>query len=87
MTLIQKCKSCDAPIFWMVHPNTRKPMPIDAVPIPTGNIIINPLAGTYGLLKKGETTGAARYVSHFTTCPAGGFYRGRQKSGIQVTEQ
>lgn len=67
------CSSCSAPITWAQTEN-GKPMPVDAVPVPNGNIELQlpndprdpPVAH---VLRKGETRPAPLYVSHFSTCP------------------
>lgn len=76
------CGSCDAEIVW-VHTTTGRTMPIDAVPVEDGNVVL-----TGRMTKSGSGSGVirpevrvdtqytldfglgeTRYVAHFTTCP------------------
>lgn len=64
-----RCTSCGALIIWAVTKN-GKPMPVDAVSAPTGNIALVPDPDpreppTAQYLK----TPGVRYLSHFATCP------------------
>lgn len=51
-------------------------MPLDAEPVPDGNIWLDH-EGFARYLKKGEVPpeGALRYVSHFSSCPFGPSFR------------
>lgn len=63
------CGSCNAPVIW-VRTSTGKRMPVDAAPVPNGNIILNGGQAVY--TQAGCTIGAPDgklYVSHFATCP------------------
>ena len=67
------CRSCDAPIFWAVT-TTGKTMPVDAEPVPDGNVVLVEQEGDWTqpmvrVLGKDESTDEDRYVSHFVTCP------------------
>lgn len=57
------CKSCGAPIVWMVIESTKKPHPFNAKPIngwqPTGLMMKSAMVVSPGQY----------YVSHFATCP------------------
>ncbi len=68
-----QCRSCHAPILWLVNESTQKPAPIDAVPTPDGNILVNG-NGTYRVLKASERDDPpegsyTRHTNHFQTCP------------------
>lgn len=73
------CRSCGAWILW-TRTAMGKDMPIDAVPVPDGNIILTP-AGIAIYDKKPDQVGlpgiddSPRYVSHFVTCPDAGKWR------------
>ena len=62
------CRSCGAKIIW-VKTEKGKDMPIDAEPVPDGNIVMS--TGKAHVVKKDETflTGTKFYKSHFATCP------------------
>lgn len=73
---IEACRSCDAPIIWAGSVATGKPMPVDAVPTPDGNVELRRVgfqramavvhaAGT-GLF---PATDQPLRKSHFATCP------------------
>lgn len=72
--MISLCKSCRAPIRFALVGLSR--MPIDADPIPLGNIAIKCTAyGLSGEILTGLFLEAARrdgddlHISHFATCP------------------
>lgn len=65
------CSSCGARIFW-AHTIAGKAMPIDADPVDTGNVLIDPDGKAIVLGKPQHTPnllGENRYTSHFATCP------------------
>lgn len=65
------CRSCKAPIRWAVTGRGKK-MPMDAEPTPAGNFILAPGdPPTALLIHDGDMVakGAARFTSHFATCP------------------
>lgn len=69
------CRACDAPITWAVNDGTGKAIPLDAEPVPAGNIVDTGQRLADGrllmrILKGAEEApaGATRYVSHFATC-------------------
>jgi hypothetical protein len=69
---VSRCKSCARPIRWVKAKATNKMMPLDAVPVETGNIVvIDDLAVVFA--DAGELWEMYphhdRYVSHFATCP------------------
>lgn len=69
------CRSCGAEIFWAETAGGKR-MPVDADPVPDGNVIVEDRPGD-GLratvLEPGalmlDDPGLPRYVSHFATCP------------------
>lgn len=63
---IDHCKSCKAPIRW-VHTANGKRMPLNADPVPDGNITIRD-----GIAHTGQPElfdDKERFTSHFVTCP------------------
>lgn len=66
-----KCQTCQAPIEWAKSAATGKAMPLDAEPVPDGNIVINS-RGEAVVLKKGEEAKllpeTPRFRSHYSTC-------------------
>lgn len=87
-----KCVSCTAEIFFTLDVNTGRKCPIDAEPVPAGNIRIfdgNPphsqvVGATVDLFD--TTDDGVRYVSHFVTCPNAPDWRkhGRPMSAEQL---
>jgi hypothetical protein len=77
------CKSCKADIIWAINESSMRWMPLDAVPVQTGNIEIvgttvergakQPLARVVDF----SSTAAPRYVAHHATCPDAASYRRR----------
>lgn len=68
MTAQSVCSSCGAPILWR-RTTTNRPIPLDAEPVPNGNIILQP-EGRITVLGPLDVLSSAlpRYVSHFATC-------------------
>jgi len=71
-----QCRTCRAPIRWVRMRKSGKNNPLDATPVPNGNIVIvgrHPGDGkeeACGLGEVPDPPGAVpRYVSHFSTCP------------------
>lgn len=68
------CRSCGAPIWWAAMESSGRPAPIDAEPVPHGNILLSVRRGSGELvarvIKSDERVepGRNRYVSHFSTC-------------------
>lgn len=74
------CRSCGAPIVWVVvRPGGRR-MPVDAEPGPDGTVVIDS-DGTMARVLSGAALVGARvdgtplYLSHFATCPQAGEWR------------
>lgn len=75
-----RCSSCQAPIIWSVTETGRK-CPIDADPVPDGNLILvkqligPPLMKVFN--EKTHPNWPRRYVSHFATCAHAAEHRRR----------
>ena len=72
-TPTDKCRSCKAPILWLVNTSTQRAAPIDAEPSPAGNILVLD-ERTYRVLRPVELGNpeigqGRRHTSHFQTCP------------------
>lgn len=69
-----KCRSCGAAIIWVKTPKGSS-MPLDALPNPRGNIVLDGdgCTGPAKPLEQAETR--TRYMSHFATCPFAGSHR------------
>lgn len=73
-TLPSECRSCKDPIVWVEWPKTGKRMPIDALPVPDGDVVVTHRKSENKLIAEKfhparHEKGRKRYVSHFTTCP------------------
>ena len=68
------CRSCGQAIRW-VQTEKGRPMPLDFMPTPDGNVTIETNESGRGPVVKvwGDPTaipaGRQRFVSHFVTCP------------------
>lgn len=79
------CRSCGAPIAWVITVKGRR-MPLDPDPVEDGNVWIMRVEGAQ--LVAGVSLNAEgvpplvreRYVSHFVTCPNADQHRKRGKS-------
>ncbi|MGH7743390.1 MAG: hypothetical protein ACREQ5_01015 [Candidatus Dormibacteria bacterium] len=74
-----ECSSCHARIVGCLTVN-GKWMPVDAVPVEGGNLVLVDGAGALPgvrVLRKGEVVEGPRYVSHFSTCPQANIHRKR----------
>lgn len=80
MPEITPCRSCKAPIMWVHHSRTGSIMPLDAEPVPDGNItLVDGLAHVHnGELFEEMMPEGPRYRSHFVTCPDAATYRKRK---------
>ena len=68
---MSRCASCAAPLRWE-RTETGKHIPLDAEPVPDGNIYI--MHGVAFVIPTQPEIGDAepegpRFVSHFATCP------------------
>lgn len=72
------CKSCHARVIW-VKTSKGKAMPIDAVPVENGNIVLEVKIETgepIALYVDRKYGGAGPfYTSHFATCPNAAHHR------------
>lgn len=72
---VTQCRSCKAAVVWAAT-EADKAMPVDAEPREDGNIVLDfideqarPRARYLVDGQLSLDVGAARYVSHFVTCP------------------
>lgn len=72
MAKTSACRSCGAPIYWLKHETTRKLAPIDEMPSPHGNCLVNLQDSTYRLALGQAGT---LYTNHFATCPQASQHR------------
>lgn len=75
------CKSCSDPIIWARTEAGRR-MPVDAEPVPNGNIELVGGPVPTAIVRPGQTTAAAATgvplrTSHFATCPRADKHRRR----------
>ena len=70
-----ECRSCHAPVRWVVVEPNMKRMPLDPAPVPDGNMWVDHIEGGLPVMKvalSGEGVPRSiplRYQSHFVTCP------------------
>ena len=68
------CRSCGAPVTWATTVNRRR-MPVDADPVPDGNLVLaypSPGAPPLAVVVDPDAPmidDPPRYRSHFSTCP------------------
>jgi hypothetical protein len=64
------CRSCGASIVWQVTARGKR-MPLDAVPRPDGNVVVDTIGGrpVARLVTSGEVIVGDRYMPHHATCP------------------
>lgn len=68
---VSQCGSCGAEIYWLKHPITGKPAPIEVATSDQGNVVVNLTRGDYDLVRAEERyihTGFLHY-NHFAICP------------------
>lgn len=75
------CASCDREIRWVVTERGKR-MPLDAEPVPDGNVELRVLDGqetaiVHAAGQRPLTAVGPFYVSHFSTCPDAGSWRKR----------
>ena len=85
----RRCRSCNAAIFYALSVTNQRPMPIDAVPVPGGNVLVRQGKKSTQLYAKvaGKSDGNGdgqeeRYTSHFATCPQASEWR-KAASGLR----
>jgi hypothetical protein len=82
LVTVPQCRSCHAPIRWVVSGSTGRLMPIDAEPCPNGNLRVREKLSHRGHtvhladVVSGEELEALRargeaFLSHHATCPQG----------------
>ncbi len=71
-----QCKSCGAPVHWLMNTTSGKYAPIDAAPVLGGNVAIDLYAGIYSILKRQPDRLA--HTSHFATCSQARKYRAQK---------
>ena len=74
-----RCRSCGAEIIWAMVEKSGRTMPIDAVPVPDGNVeaVVKPWRGEGERLVVTDVYAADQlfipthetWVAHFATCP------------------
>jgi len=69
---IVRCRTCGAEIFWATTRDGKR-IPIDAVPVSNGNVLIESVNGMCTATVVGA--GGGEYVSHFMTCPHAAWHR------------
>lgn len=47
----ETCWTCKAPIYWAVSDSTGTPIPVDAEPVPDGNVLLSLVTGREKRLK------------------------------------
>lgn len=72
------CSSCGANIHWVRMEPSGKPMPLDEVPSPRGNVVRTDLKGGARAWKKDDDPALTRWMSHFATCPHAASFRKRR---------
>lgn len=75
------CRTCGAPIRWVITTHGKR-MPVDALPVPGGNVLIHggDLATVLSAAQVAECPdGTSLYLSHFVGCPQAAAHR--QKGG------
>ncbi|MDR7278911.1 hypothetical protein [Catenuloplanes atrovinosus] len=78
---IAHCRTCSAEIIWTVTARQGKPMPVDAGPVPDGNVRLTarpgqrPLAELLPVDERSGVSGLRK--SHFATCGQAGTWRRR----------
>lgn len=68
------CKSCGAPVTWVLTTKGKR-MPLDAVPVATGNVTVEDGYATVHAAIGLFVAPGPRYVSHFATCPQANQHR------------
>lgn len=87
-----QCRRCPAKILMIPHNRTGNPAPIEALPSPDGNIIIDRERGVYIILTKGELTNARErghslHKNHFATCEFARSFAARVKARKEIKKR
>lgn len=76
------CRSCGARIYWVVTEGGAA-MPVDADPVPGGNVVIRRHGIRYvgHVLRRDESPppGVERRMPHHATCPDGAAWKGAHR--------
>jgi hypothetical protein len=70
-----QCRSCKAPVRWVITAANGKRMPLDPEPVQDGNVWIEGMQDGVPLVQVALSGDGVprnvpiRYVSHFVTCP------------------
>lgn len=79
----KQCRSCGAQIYW-AKTEAGKSMPVDAEPVPDGNVILFDRRGSVLalVLHRGEVPppGAKLRQAHFRTCPNSADWRAAKRA-------
>jgi len=78
---MDKCRSCGAPIKWVVTQKNRR-MPVDLEPVEGGNIELHPqgeFRPPLAVYHSIRPPGIKYYISHFATCPKAEQHRRKQQ--------
>ena len=76
-----RCRSCQAPIRWVITKANGRRMPLDPEPVADGNVFVigtqdgMPLVEVALMSEAVPASEALRYVSHFVSCPQRGEWR------------
>lgn len=67
---MSRCKSCRAEIIWTKDVNTGRNVPVDADPVPNGNILVDGYE-SYVIARSelDQHESEPRHLNHFATCP------------------
>lgn len=80
-----RCRSCGAPVRWVITEANGKQMPLDPEGVPDGNVWVDHWKAGMPVVKMammGDAVPAnvlTRYVSHFTTCPNADAWRAKKR--------
>lgn len=83
----ESCKACGAPVLWVESVKNEKPMPVDPLPHPKGNLLLEKFgAGILAhVIPKSAPRPARAHRPHFATCPAAGQMRRRGRLKVVAT--
>lgn len=69
------CRSCHAEIVWTFTAASGKRMPLDPIPTPGGNVIIDAQGCSVVLSITDTATPGPRFTPHWATCPTADQHR------------
>lgn len=79
------CRSCDAPVWWVITAAAGQRMPLDADPDPDGSIEMVMVGGLWlaSVLEQTEALfdvdGSVRWRPHFASCPYADQWHGAER--------